>query len=102
MLDTPLKFESSSGIGVQGQVGSRQLVLGNTALLQQIGVSVEPLRAQAEALRAEGASVVHLAVDGQLAGLLTVSDPIKANTLEALTTLKAAGLRIVMVPPATA
>jgi Cu+-exporting ATPase len=95
-LDKPENFESGSGIGVRGQVGGRQLALGNTTLMEQIGVSVAALVPQAEALRTEGASVIHLAVDGKLAGLLAVSDPIKASTPEALATLKAAGLRIVM------
>ncbi|MBK9625550.1 MAG: heavy metal translocating P-type ATPase [Rhodocyclaceae bacterium] len=95
-LDKPDNFESASGIGVQGQVAGRQLALGNTALMQQLGISVDGLVTEAEALRAEGASVMHLAVDGQLAGLLAVSDPIKSTTLEALAALKDAGLRIVM------
>ena len=95
-LDKPENFESGSGIGVRGQVGGRALALGNTALMDQLGVSVAPLLGQAEALRAEGASVMHLAVDGQLAGLLAVSDPVKQSTPEALASLKAAGLRIVM------
>jgi Cu+-exporting ATPase len=95
-LDTPENFESGSGIGVRGQVAGRQLALGNTTLMAQIGVSVAALVPQAEALRTEGASVMYLAVDGQLAGLLVVSDPIKSSTPEALAMLKAAGLRIVM------
>ncbi len=95
-LDKPENFESGSGIGVRGQVAGRQLALGNTTLMEQIGVSVNALVSQAEALRAEGASVMHLAVDGQLVGLLAVSDPVKASTPEALATLKASGLRIVM------
>ena len=96
VLDKPENFESGSGIGVQGQVGGRHLVLGNTALMQQINISVDALTTQAESLRAQGASVMHLAIDGKLAGLLAVSDPIKASTMEALTALKASGLRIVM------
>ena len=96
LLDKPDNFESGSGIGVRGIVAGRQLALGNTTLMDQIGVSVAALVAQAEALREEGASVMHLAVDGQLMGLLAVSDPVKASTPEALATLKAAGLRIVM------
>ncbi|MBW0171390.1 MAG: heavy metal translocating P-type ATPase [Hydrogenophaga sp.] len=95
-LDKPENFESGSGIGVRGQVAGRQIALGNTTLMEQIGVSVGALVSQAEALRAEGASVMHLAVDGQLMGLLAVSDPVKASTPEALATLKASGLRIVM------
>jgi Cu+-exporting ATPase len=95
-LDTPEDFESASGIGVSGRVAGRRLALGNTALMAQAGVSVDALLAQAEALRAEGASVMHLAVDGRLAGLLAVADPVKASTPEALAALKAAGLRVIM------
>ena len=95
-LDKPENFDSVSGIGVRGQVAGHQLALGNSTLMEQTGVPLAPLMPQAEALRAEGASVMHLAVDGQLAGLLAVSDPIKSSTPEALATLKAAGLRIVM------
>ncbi|MEO5771198.1 MAG: heavy metal translocating P-type ATPase [Burkholderiaceae bacterium] len=96
VLDKAETFESGSGIGVRGRVGGRELALGNTALMQQIGVAVDALVPQAEALRAEGASVMHLAADGRLLGLLAVSDPIKASTAEALAALRAAGLRVVM------
>ena len=89
-------FESGSGIGVRGVVEGRRVALGNTALMQQLGVAVDPLVDQAEALRTEGASVMHLAVDGRLAGLLAVSDPVKSSTPEALAALHAAGLRVVM------
>lgn len=64
--------------------------------MDKLGVSVDTLKSQAEELRSEGASVMHLAIDGKLAGLLAVSDPIKATTAEALQTLRDAGLRIVM------
>jgi Cu+-exporting ATPase len=95
-LDKPEAFESSSGIGVRGSVAGKALALGNTALMTQLGVPVDSLKTQAEGLRREGASVMHLAVDGALAGLLAVSDPIKASTAYALATLKSAGLRVVM------
>ena len=89
-------FESSSGIGVYGQVEGKRLALGNTALMEQSGVSVETLIPKAEQLRAEGASVMYLAVDGTLAGLLAVSDPVKESTPEALEILRQSGIRIVM------
>ena len=95
-LSKPENFDSGSGIGVKGQVDGKQLALGNTTLMQQMNVAVDVMLQQAEALRAEGASVMYLAVDGKLAGLLAVSDPVKASTPEALKALKAAGLRIVM------
>lgn len=95
-LVTPDDFESSSGIGVSGGVGGRNLALGNTAWMDQLRVSVDDLKPQAEALRAEGASVMFLAVDGQAAGLLAVSDPIKATTIEALEALKDSGMRVIM------
>jgi Cu+-exporting ATPase len=95
-LEKPDNFESSSGIGVQGLVEGKQLALGNTALMSQLGISLDALVPQAETLRSQGASVMHLAVDRQLIGLLAVSDPIKASTPEALAALKAAGIRIIM------
>ncbi len=95
-LDKPDSFESSSGIGVRGLVAGRSLALGNTALMEQLGVSVQAMTPAAEAWRARGASVMHLAVDSKLVGLLAVSDPIKPSTPEALSLLKSAGLRIVM------
>ncbi len=96
VLSAVADFESASGIGVRGQVDGRALALGNTALMQQAGVAVAELAAQAEALRSAGASVIYLAVDGQLAGLLAVADPIKPSSAEALAALTAAGIRIVM------
>ena len=96
MLSKPENFDSGSGIGVKGLVDGKHLALGNTTLMQQIGADVDAMLPQAEALRADGASVMYLAVDGKLAGLLAVSDPVKQSTPEALATLKAAGLRIVM------
>jgi len=96
VLGTPEHFNSASGIGVMGQVDGVQLALGNAAWMKQQGVSVQALAAQAESMRSEGASVMHLAHNGQLMGLLAVSDPIKPSTQGALATLKAEGLRIVM------
>jgi Cu+-exporting ATPase len=95
-LAKPTAFESGSGIGVRGTVEGRSVALGNSVLMQQLGVDPAPLADRAEALRAEGASVMHLAVDGRLVGLLAVSDPVKASTPEALAALRAAGLRVVM------
>ena len=96
-LATVDAFDSDTGIGVRGSVESRTLLLGNTALMSQEGVAIDAgVTASAESLRAEGASVMFLASDGQFVGLLAVSDPIKESTKEALHTLRAAGIRIVM------
>ena len=95
-LEEPSSFDSASGVGVSGAVGGRLVLLGNTALMQQEHVDTAPLRGASETLRNEGASVMYLAVDGQLAGLLAVSDPIKASTPEAVSALRAAGIRMVM------
>jgi P-type Cu+ transporter len=96
VLDKVEGFESSTGIGVRGTVNGKALALGNTALMTQLEISVDGLAAQAEDLRSRGASVMYLAVDGQSAGLLSVADPIKASTAEALATLKASALRVIM------
>ncbi|SHI54194.1 Cu+-exporting ATPase [Pollutimonas bauzanensis] len=95
-LATVDEFESGTGIGVRGTVESKRLALGNTALMQQEGVDVAILSEKAESLRVQGASVMYLAADGHLLGLLAVSDPIKASTQEALMELKAAGIRVIM------
>jgi Cu+-exporting ATPase len=95
-LEKAEAFESEAGIGVRGRLAGRRLLLGNAALLRQDGVAVESLLPQAEALRAEGASVMHLAVDGRPMGLLAVSDPIKSSTPEAMAALRRGGIRVVM------
>ena len=95
-LETPESFESSTGIGVRGKVGGATLAIGNTALMHEVGVDASVLSIPAEELRREGASVMYLAVDGVLAGLLAVSDPIKATTADAIKSLHEAGLKIVM------
>ena len=89
-------FQSITGIGVAGRVGTQALALGNTALMQERNVDVAVLQADAERLRSEGASAVFLAIDGALAGLIAVADPIKATTPAAIAALQAAGVRIVM------
>jgi len=89
-------FDSISGSGVTGTIGGKALALGNMRLMAALKVTVDTLQAQADALGSDGASVMCLAVDGQAAGLLVVSDPIKASTAAALATLKASGLRVIM------
>ena len=95
-LGTVEAFESASGIGVTGKVEGKALALGNAALMGQVAVSVSEVSREAEQLRGQGASVIHLAVDGRFAGLLAVSDPVKASTTEALRALHAAGIRVIM------
>jgi Cu+-exporting ATPase len=89
-------FESGTGIGVRGQVGGKKLALGSAALMADLKIDLATQLTQTDGLRNEGASVMFLAVDGVLAGLLAVSDPIKGSTQEALQQLKAAGIRVVM------
>ncbi|TNJ34656.1 heavy metal translocating P-type ATPase [Arenimonas terrae] len=89
-------FESSTGIGVRGRVDGRRVAIGNTALMQELAVDVADLTDRADTLRARGASVMYVALDGRLAGLLAVADPVKASTPEAIRALHAEGLRIVM------
>jgi Cu+-exporting ATPase len=89
-------FESASGIGVRGSVDGQRVVLGNTALMDEASVDWRGVAEQAESLREQGASVMYLAVEGRLAGLLAVADPIKASTPEAIAELQDSGLRLVM------
>jgi P-type Cu+ transporter len=97
MALAPEEFRSETGKGIVGRVEGHAIGLGNLRLMQDLGVSVEPLRAQADALRDDGQTVMFVAVDGRAAGLVAVADPIKPSTPDALAALRAAGLRIVMV-----
>lgn len=89
-------FKSLTGAGAQGIVNNKTLHLGNNTLMQQIDVNVDDLKLQAENLRTTGASVIYLAVDNILAGLLAISDPIKSSSKEALHQLKTDGIRVIM------
>ena len=95
-LDKVENFESSTGIGVRGSVAGKKLALGNTALMADLNIAIDALKLAAEGLRSTGASVMYLAINNQLAGLLAVSDPIKPTTIDALTALKTEGIRVMM------
>ena len=90
-------FESRTGRGVVGRVDGRPVGVGNRVLMEELGVASKRLDVVADAMRAEAQTVVYVAVDGELAGLLGVADPIKDSTPEALAGLRAEGLRIVML-----
>jgi Cu+-exporting ATPase len=90
-------FASRTGRGVTGTVDGRPVALGSRALLEELGIDPGPFAAKAEALRAAGQGVMFVAVDGRVAGLLGVSDAVKASTPEALRLLRDDGVRIVMV-----
>jgi len=90
-------FESRTGRGVLGKVEGRRIALGNRALLDELGVATPALEERAEALRAEGRTVVFVALDERVAGLLAVADPVKETTPEALRDLRAEGVRVVML-----
>ena len=96
-LVTAEDFQSVTGKGVTGLVDGRQVALGNIKLLEDLGIDVGALLAQADALRADGQTVVFLAVDGKAAGLIGVADPIKATTPEAIRYLHEEGIHIVML-----
>jgi Cu+-exporting ATPase len=91
------EFESLTGRGVKGVVDGHAVALGNQRLLEELGIGPDDLPGRANALRAEGQTVMFVAVDGQAAGLLGVADPIKASTPEALRLLRERGIRVVML-----
>ncbi len=90
-------FDSHTGKGVSGQVNGRTALLGNRKLLEDFGVDVEALSFRAREMRAEGQTVMFVAVDNKLAGLLAVSDPIKESTPEAIRQLHGEKIRIIML-----
>ena len=90
-------FESMTGKGVRGRVGGRPVAVGNRAMLDELGIDAGPWPDRAEALRADGQTVVFVALDGLAAGLLGIADPIKPTAAEAVRALRADGLRVVMI-----
>jgi Cu+-exporting ATPase len=91
------EFKSVTGRGVTGRVDGRSVALGNRRLMDDLGLDVSALLPRADELRAEGQTVMFVAIDGRLAGLVGVADPIKGSTPEALELLRRSGLRIVML-----
>jgi Cu+-exporting ATPase len=97
VLPRATHFESITGKGIRGVVDGRNVLLGNHALLEQFNVSAKELSDRAEALRADGQTVMFVAVDGKPAGLVGVADPIKSTTPEAIALLHRENVRITML-----
>jgi Cu+-exporting ATPase len=90
-------FASHTGKGVSGVVEGRQVALGNKAMLESLAIDVTPLADQADEMRSQGQGVMFVAVDGRLAGLVTVADPIKESAAGAIAALRRDGVRLVML-----
>jgi Cu+-exporting ATPase len=95
-LGTVEDFEAVTGKGVHGTVGGRKVALGNATMMTDLGLSADKAEAQADALRADGKTAMFVAVDGTLAGIVAVADPIKETTEAAIRDLHALGLTIIM------
>ena len=91
------QFESVTGKGVRGSIGGKLALLGSPRLLQEAGIATAPIEAEAQRLRELGQTVMFVGIDNRLAGLISVADPIKSTTLEAIGQLRASGLRIVVL-----
>ena len=91
------EFRSLTGKGITGRVEGRVVAVGNQTLLNEMGISKITLKNRAETLRRDGNTVVHVVVDGAEAGLIAIADPLKQSTMEAISQLRADGLRLVML-----
>jgi Cu+-exporting ATPase len=96
-LEPVTEFQSLTGRGVSGRVAGRRVALGNRSLLAELGVEGAPVLERAEGLRAQGQTVVFVAIDGRVAGLLGVEDPVKDSTPEAVAMLRDENVRLVML-----
>jgi Cu+-exporting ATPase len=96
-LGNASRFQSLTGKGVRGEVDGRDVALGNARLVDELGVKLGAAPARADALRAEGQTVMYVVVGREVVGLLGVADPIKETTQEAIRDLRAEGLRVVML-----
>ena len=91
------EFDSPTGKGATGKVDGKIVVLGNANYLGSLGIDTSSLQAQSELMRRDGATVINAAVDGELAGLFAIADPIKPSTRDALTALAAEGIKVIML-----
>ncbi len=96
-LSEATDFDSPNGKGVVGQVDGQQVALGNRLLMQQLEVDIAAHTEAAEQLRHDGATVIFAAVDGRMAGLIAIADPVKATTAEAIKALQDEGIEVVML-----
>ena len=90
-------FDAPAGKGVTGKVEGRAVLVGSVAFLQSQGIAVEGMQARAEELRADGATVIGIAIDGRQAGLFAIADPVKPSTPEALKALAGEGIEVIML-----
>ena len=90
-------FDSPTGKGASGKVGGKSILLGNSKFLASLGVDTNSLNSDAERMRADGATVINVAVDGKLAGLFAIADPVKASTPAALKALAEEGVKVIML-----
>jgi Cu+-exporting ATPase len=90
-------FDSPAGKGALGTVDGKRVALGNAAFLSELGLDAAPLAAEADKLRRDGATAIFVAVDRKPAGIFAIADPVKATTPDALKSLAAEGIRIVML-----
>ncbi|MFC0146659.1 heavy metal translocating P-type ATPase [Sphingobium scionense] len=90
-------FDSPSGRGALGTVDGRRIVLGNARFLGGEGIATDTLAEQADTLRRDGATAIFIGIDGKVGGAFAIADPVKQTTPEALTALKAEGIRVVML-----
>lgn len=97
VLPESADFASVTGKGVTGQVDGRRVALGNATLLETVGADISPLESQADQHRSEGEGVMFVAIDGRLAGIVVVADPIKDSAAEAVAELRQSGIHVVMM-----
>jgi Cu+-exporting ATPase len=90
-------FDSPTGKGATGKVEGKTVLLGNSNFLASLGIETQSLNEQGERLRGDGATVINIAIDGKLAGLFAIADPVKASTPDALKALAAEGIKVIML-----
>jgi Cu+-exporting ATPase len=90
-------FDSPAGKGAIGMVDRRRVVIGNASFLNELTIATADFETRADTLRGDGATAIYVAVDGKIAGLIAIADPVRASTPQALKDLRAEGIRIVML-----
>jgi Cu+-exporting ATPase len=97
VLGEARNFDAPTGKGAIGLVERKRVVIGNARFLAELGIATDALQSEADRLRGDGATVIFIAIDGRIAGLIAIADPVKPTTQAALSKLTAEGIRVVML-----
>jgi len=90
-------FQALTGKGITGKIGNKKIVLGSDSFLYSLNIYIQTIQEKADTLRKDGKGIIFMAVDSKLSAIITIEDPVKPTSIEAIKILKAEGIKVVML-----